>query len=248
MDNEQARVLLSCCRENGQDSNDPMFKDALNLSSQDDQLKAWFEEDKKLDREMKRATNKIPVPDDLRCSILASQFMCSEKEKKSNLLNFSLLAIAAALAITLFTLSMVTNKSGVPTDQQWAEQITNRVQGDFHLKYRNGNFERIEGWLNANNSPLVSNQLARNLSATQPVGCCVMERFGQKVSLMCFLTDSNEWIHLFVMDKNSVQDSKNAGMSYLSHDNMKIAKWTDQKNAYFLASESNTPEFATKFF
>ena len=126
-------------------------------------------------------------------------------------------ATATATAEETVVNDVVTKKVGLPTEEQWAQQIRERVQGDFHLGYRNGNFERIEGWLNAKNSPLVSNQLARNLSATQPVGCCTMERFGKKVSLMCFLTENNEWVHLFVMDKKSVRGTNDNGFNHLSH-------------------------------
>jgi hypothetical protein len=249
MDNKQAKVLLSCYRDCGSDANDPIFYEALCLAKQDDDLKEWFDEDKKLDRHMEQSLTDMEAPLSLKSSILASKFASEEKNTpKKNILNFSLLAIAALLAITLFAVSSFSEISDIHTDDEWAEVVAKRVKGDFHVGYRSGNFERIEGWLNAKNSPLVSNRLARNLSNTQPVGCCTMERFGTKVSLMCFMTDDKEWLHLFIMPKDSVKFVDSRDLRYLNQGDMRIARWTDSDNAYFLVSDANNPELATRFF
>ena len=80
MDNKQAKVLLSCYRDCGSDANDPIFYEALCLAKQDDDLKEWFDEDKKLDRHMEQSLTDMEAPLSLKSSILASKFASDEKK------------------------------------------------------------------------------------------------------------------------------------------------------------------------
>jgi hypothetical protein len=249
MDRKQAKVLLSSYRESGKDASDTKFSEALGLLNSDSELKEWYEEDKSFDRQMMGAVKSIHVPANLKSSILASQFVTDGKKKSSsNILNFALWGVAAAMAFALFSITMVRESVEVPTDEQWASVVTNRLNGEFKLGYRSGNYERIEGWLNAMQAPQLTTHLAKNLSTKQPVGCCSFEYSGRKVALLCFMTDEKEWLHLFVVDRDAVRTPDDGQLRFLNQGPWKVARWTDDKNAYFLASDSNTPELATQLY
>ena len=72
MDREEAQNILQLCRpDNIEDRNDPLIAEALELLSQDAELRTWFDEQQALDAKISAEFNKIEPPADLKASIQA---------------------------------------------------------------------------------------------------------------------------------------------------------------------------------
>jgi hypothetical protein len=70
MDNREAKFILNAYRPGGQDAHDPRFVEALDQVRRDPILQHWFDESVAFDAAMTEKLFAIPVPSDLRESIL----------------------------------------------------------------------------------------------------------------------------------------------------------------------------------
>jgi len=66
MDNTQAQLILSNYRPNGSDEGDPDFAEALELASQDKDLRQWLSEERTQDEVFANALTEIAIPEQLR--------------------------------------------------------------------------------------------------------------------------------------------------------------------------------------
>ena len=72
MDREEAHKILQLCRpDNSEDRNDPLLAEALELLSQDAELRTWFVEQQALDVKISAEFSRLEPPADLKASILA---------------------------------------------------------------------------------------------------------------------------------------------------------------------------------
>ena len=97
MDKLEAKIVLQALRPNDLDDTErPAFTEALALVETDPDLKAWWEAQQAFDRAVVAKLKEVPIPDDLRASILAGR----KVEQFRPLPQFSFwLAAAAVLAI-----------------------------------------------------------------------------------------------------------------------------------------------------
>lgn len=61
MDKTRAKVLLASYRPGGDDANDPVFREALDLVAQDPELTAWFKAEQEFDARMVQKFREVPV-------------------------------------------------------------------------------------------------------------------------------------------------------------------------------------------
>lgn len=61
MDKTRAKVLLSSYRPDSDDANDPVFREALDLLTQDPELATWFQAEQEFDLAMVEKFREVPV-------------------------------------------------------------------------------------------------------------------------------------------------------------------------------------------
>jgi hypothetical protein len=71
MDKEQARFVLRSFRPDGADAGDVDFADALRLAAEDREVGEWLAAEREFDADFAAAFGEIPVPGNLRATILA---------------------------------------------------------------------------------------------------------------------------------------------------------------------------------
>jgi len=72
MEIQQAKIILSNFRPNGQDASDADFSEALALAAQDRHLGEWLAVERAKDAAFSEALNSVTIPDGLRSEILAA--------------------------------------------------------------------------------------------------------------------------------------------------------------------------------
>src|SRR4030095_123200 len=73
MNAHDAKQILEMYRPGGADDSDPRFVEALQQVRNDRTLRLWFEEQKAFDSAVGGGVKSIPVPSDLKASILAGR-------------------------------------------------------------------------------------------------------------------------------------------------------------------------------
>ena len=68
---DEARLIFSAYRPNGQDDGDPVFTVSLAAAKEDPALAQWLAEQQHFDRAVAGHLRAVAVPDDLRAKILA---------------------------------------------------------------------------------------------------------------------------------------------------------------------------------
>ena len=76
MNQQEAKQLLELCRPGSEeDRQDPALAEAFALLASDAELQAWFDEQQAIDAQISESINAIPVPADLKASILAGMHL-----------------------------------------------------------------------------------------------------------------------------------------------------------------------------
>ena len=96
MNREQAKLLLSACRPNGADADDPRLAEAFARLEHDAELQAWFAAEQAADKIIAAKLKAAPLPEDLLAQIREGTLArIAGKPKRPSLT----LAMAASLAL-----------------------------------------------------------------------------------------------------------------------------------------------------
>lgn len=195
MNSEEAKRLLAVFRAGGADMENPRFVEALLQAERDRELGRWFEDQRRFDQQFVEGVKMIPVPADLRDSILA----------RRKILRFSRWAhwrARAAVAASFVLLAvgggvLATNQPAQFTEFR-AELIEQAWDGGAHLDFESSDPEKIQRWLVRNNAS-ASFSLPDGLKDAHLIGCKLVETDGFRVPMLC-LSDGARHMHLFLVD------------------------------------------------
>ncbi len=235
MDNQQAKFILQAYRPGGQDASDPQIAEALEQARRDPDLGHWLEEELALNRAIGDKLKSVPVPDDLKDSILAGGRIIKPhiwwKQP-------SLLAAAACIIV----LMIITLFSPIPAKQAAAadaEKFATEFLGKLtSLEHVSQNPQELRQWL-AKNRGHKEVSLSPGLEQLPALGCCVGDWNGRKVSLICFKVGARGFrdeVHLFVFDRKVVPGLPDAHEPRFSQQgDWVLASWAKGNLSYVLA-------------
>jgi hypothetical protein len=99
MNREEARRILLACRSGTSDMEDPEVRAALELAARDPELAEWWRDQCRVQESLWSAFRNLPVPADLKDSILAANKVVSVGWWRTT--GFRAAALAAVLVLLL---------------------------------------------------------------------------------------------------------------------------------------------------
>ncbi len=242
MTRDEARQILEAARPNGRDDTDPRVAEALRLAAQDPELAGQLERQRALDATMTAGMSSIPVPADLRESIMA--------ERKIVRPHFwqdwrTATAAAAAIAVLLAGAIYFINQSTSGFAAFRRQLVTETWAGDPHLDLDTDDLSKVRSWL-AGQGAATNFTLPAALAGARVHGARVFEYDDHKISLIC-LAEGPRHMHLYVLDRPPFSDLPPVGApEFEKCGAWKTASWCQGDKTYVLTG-MNYPAFVSRF-
>lgn len=234
--NDQAKLLLSAYRPGGADAGDPAFAETLAFAERDPQLRAWFQESQLFDQAVAGKLRDLPIPQNLRATILAGAKFSQPRHWWQNP---RLLALAATLLIVGAALAIWMGKSA-PLDR-WQTDSLAVLDG---IIGGTGSFDLVDSqpgklvdWLSKRALPAPSS-LPQSLSAHASLGCKTIVSDGRTISLICFNLGGGQAAHLFTTPHAGLKIDSPENHPIFSHrGHWNLASWRQGEQVHMLASQ-----------
>jgi hypothetical protein len=238
MKNSEAKLILSAYRADGQDATDPQFAEALQQARLDPELSRWLAEQTSLDRVIGAQLQSVPVPADLKASILAGRKIIPMPKVSWWQRTLHPAATAAALAITLATIGFLSlheppePKASLDLFTQDITDYLGKGYGvlprhahlastdagyfgamSYRMNFRSPNFEDIRHWLmeHGGHADFASPE---GLKKPINLGCGVMDWRGKRITLIAFQTGRSlpqDKVHLVIINSTDLPDVPHRG-------------------------------------
>jgi hypothetical protein len=234
MDKREAKLMLQARRPDDRDAGQPAFSEALALAETDPELKAWWEAQQAFDRKVAAKLEEVPLPADLRTTILAGRKI-ERLTPQPHLLSW--LAAAAVVAILCVVGTLTQNaKYGPLAQDDFATIVLPLLNNDSpSLAMMSSDRDKIAAWLKAQDAPMGT--LPSKMNALPTVGCQKYAVHGHAVSLICFAMADGRIAHLFIIDQDALTDPpRNVIPSYRPLLGWSTASWSDGHMSYLLAT------------
>jgi hypothetical protein len=234
MDKQEAKLVLQARRPNDLDTTQPAFAEALALVESDPELKAWWEAQQAFDRRVAAKLEEVPLPADLRATILAGRKI--EQLTPQPHLSFWL-AAAAVVAILCVAGTAWENARHV-SSASYDEAALAFVRNDAPaLGMASPDHDKIVAWLKERNAP--TGGLPARMSTLPSVGCQKFIVRGHTVSLICFVMAGGKLVHLFIVDEQALADPpENNAPEFKQVQGWSTASWSDGRMSYLLATQA----------
>lgn len=237
MDNKQAKVILSVYRPHGQDAKDPFFTEALRQADRDPSVNAWLKRQQRFDADFAAALGSIVAPSEAKTMIKATMGASAGRRR-----TWWPLALAACLALLLGATLLVQQfrrPTGLPLPEHatLAQLATNLAEHHATIGLMSGDMARIQQWLIDRRGPQ-PDVLPRGLAAMKILGCETWETTRGKVSLLCFMGDNAQAVHLYVFeDAEAFPDLPDAANPRFEREGKwSLALWQNKGRAYVLGA------------
>ena len=242
MTRDEAKQLLEAARPNGRDEADPRVAEALRMAAQDPELAQLLERQRSLDATMTAGMNAIPVPADLRQSILAGfKIVRPHFWQDWRTATAAAAAVVLLLAVGIYIINQTTN--GFASFRK--QLVTENWAGDPHLGLESSDLSQIRTWL-TNNGAAGDFALPPALAGARLHGARVFEYENHKISLVC-LSEGARHLHLYVLDQAPFSDLPPIGApDFEKCGAWKTASWRQANKTYVLTG-MNYVTFVNRF-
>ncbi|MDA1274557.1 MAG: hypothetical protein O2960_10980 [Verrucomicrobia bacterium] len=233
MNNEEAKFILQAYRPSGQDAQDPQFAEALAQVQKDPELAVWFAQELALDKAIGAKIKQIPIPSDLRASIVAGKKVV-QLQSRWNRRRFLALAAAVTLILSLSAWWFDSNRSN--TFAGYRRSMTRMLTSDaINLQLTSENMANIKLWLAANEGH-PDFILPDGMKGLPTFGCRILDWHGKKVTFICLQSDGLGMAHLFVINQSDIKDSpKTRSPEFMTTGKWCTASWSQGGKSYLLA-------------
>ena len=196
MDNTRAKPTLAVYRPNGRDAQDPFFAEALQQVEKDPALREWFAEQQRFDSDFAAALGGINGPREGHALIEATTL-----RRPVRRMRWWPLALAAS-TIILIGVGFGLNRHRelrLPENASLADLAVNLTEHHSSLGFMSMDYAQLRAWIAGHGAPLPE-QLPPGLAKMKALGCQVWDTSRGKVSLLCFMRDDKEMVHLYVFE------------------------------------------------
>jgi hypothetical protein len=238
MDKQEAKRVLQALRPNDLNSEQPAVIEALVLVENDPELKAWWEAEQSFDLRVAAKLQDVPVPADLRATILAGGKI---EQLTPQPPMFGWLAAAAVLAILCVAGTFRQIYVSTPfARSEYTAAILPMVNHDAPtLGMTSPDHDKIVAWLKNQGAP--TGTLPAKMTPLPTVGCQKFVVHGHTVSLICFAMAGGGIVHLFIVDQQALDDPPgNNAPEFDQVQGWSTAAWSDGRMTYVLATQAGT--------
>ena len=244
MNRAEAKLILEVSRPGDEAAADPQMVAALALAQADPELGAWLARERTWDAAIRRELRSVPVPADLKASLLAGAKVVPLPVGESRP-SFSAwltpLVWAMAAAVILF-LGLVSYRSLNPAGQNHQladftrDMIAASPTDSHHVDMENADFSKVKSWLTEHHALADISLPPAIAQAPALMGCRILSWHGQPVSMLCFMMSGSHHVDLFVTPAASIADAPALGQPvYASVNQNATAGWRVGDNVYVLA-------------
>jgi len=234
MDRIEAQQILSALRPNGSEANEPLFEDALALAESDPKLRAWWEAQQRFDRRVSAKLSSVPVPDNLRDTILAAPKVAAFPPQWRH----RSLLVAAALVALLCVAGVFwsINPSGPLDSTELANEVSTALGTTGpQVAMTSTNHQEVKAWLKAQNAPV--GDMPPKFEGLPSIGCQKYYVRGHVLSVVCFTLGNGREAHLFMIDKSALADPPDShGPQFDRLNGWNVATWSDSHTSFVLAT------------
>ena len=236
MDKQQVKLVLQALRPNGQDAAKPAFAEALALAKADAELEAWWAAQQDFDRRVAAKLGEVPLPADLRATILAGRKIEQFQPRPQMGLWLAAAAVLAILCVA-GTLMQVAAHAPVTRTEYTASVLTFLNHDAPVLGMTSSDHTKIEAWLKERDAPMGT--LPAKMAALPTVGCQKYVLHGHVVSLICFAMAGGGLAHLFIVDRQALSDPPGPSSPDMQQiQGWSTASWSDTRMSYMLATQA----------
>ncbi|MBL9113882.1 MAG: hypothetical protein JNJ83_02670 [Verrucomicrobiaceae bacterium] len=268
MNNQEAKLILCACRSDGQEQHEPSVREALDCAESDPVLAAWLAREQTLDAALCAKLSEIPVPASLKSEILAGARVIKPTFVWTDARTLLGAAAAVALAAVMvwskdapagagsLPVFAQASPSGVSSAVASLASFRNDMAGSFAQMQsvgftpdlRTSNVDAVEDFLTQRVSRTIEvGEIVDNLGDARLFGCRMAEWRGQKVSMLC-LNSGTEEAHLFVVHQSALTDVEDVKPKMIENcSGYPAAAWRDGDKAYVLVGHRPETDL-TKFF
>jgi hypothetical protein len=236
MDKQEAKLVLQALRPEDFNTHQPAVMEALGFVERDPELKAWWEAQQAFDHKVAAKLKEVPLPDDLRATILAGRKI---KRFTPQPYLASWLAAAAAVAILCVVgISRQFSASSSLAQTDYTATVLPLLNHDAPaLAMTSPDHDKIAAWLKEQNAPMGT--LPANMTALPTVGCQKFSVQGHTVSLICFVLAGGGLAHLFIVDERALSDPPADNKPAFNQvQGWSTAAWSDGRMSYLLATQA----------
>ncbi len=252
MSNQEAKFILGAYRPDGQDANDPAFREALAQAAHDPELRAWFEQQRKFDTALSVKLQQIVPSTGLREAIITGARISSVKAKRASSTSVSgavrswwthPASLAAAAALMLATMLGITfrRSTALPTGRDLAAFATRDLDKahDEHLGYP-ASLGALQTQL-ANLQLPLTKSIALDLAELRSKKCrAVKMSDGREVFELCFQRDGI-WFHLYVGKRSDFAPAAMDPKALMRVEGIFASTaWADELHVYALVTSDGT--------
>lgn len=208
MDNETAKIMLSACRSDGADAQDPVFADALKQARLDPQLGWWFAQQRAIDRRIAQELKQIEAPASAKELVVTPV----PTAKPSNLRRHGILLLVSAALVVISGIVLVgplgVNRAGSAVEAFQKDALAMvAAEPAIKLDLVTSSLPETRAYIAKQQGPLAPG-VPVALQTMKTVGCRVTEWHHHRMSLTCFLTPGNHFVHLVVLPKEALANAR----------------------------------------
>ena len=242
MNNDEAKMILGSYRAQGQDAGDTFFCEALLQAERDPSLGDWLRKEQARDAGIAELFATMPVPPAGRAQALAA--MAASRGARDWWRPLALAASLALAALAGWQMWRHANEVRLPAAGP-AEAALFLAENHPSIGHMGADAEDLRHWIQARGAPAPGG-LPAGLAGLKVLGCETWRTNIGHASLLCFLSDSSERVHLYVFeDRGNWAGLPDASRPrHGSAGKWFFATWQAEGRVYVLASSAGGKEMA----
>ena len=241
MDKDRAKEILTSISREEVPREEPGVDDALAMLDRDDELQAWFREEKAFDEAVGGKLKAAEAPEGLRDQLVSTIQSARPEGGKTVGIPPVLLAAAAAIvvlgAIALMGLFGNDNKiaSTGLTFASFQQDMAKTIRtGDFRIANHGADFEANKAYMDRIGAPTTTS--CDKIGSADCRGCTILEWGDNKVAMFCIDVDDETLVHMFVVEREKLTDLPPEGemKSVIQQSGLPSTGWADDKSVYVI--------------
>ena len=239
MTRREAQEILLSYRPGAEPLDEPQVAEALDLVRTDPELSAWYEQHRAWDNAVRQKLSALPVPADLKASILAGEKIVAGPAHWWNR-RAAVLAAAAVIALLMIVGVMIARRSPTSTDTfaQYRTNVIGIVLREYRMDRQTADTNEIRGFFADQRAP-ADYVVPAGLQKLKPEGCGKLLWRGKPVSMLCFLDEREQLVWLFVAKATHWPDPPPAQPVFARVIACGTLSWSDGESVYMIAAENS---------
>ena len=244
MTRREAQEILLSYRPGAEPAEDPQVAAALELARTDLELRQWYEQHRAWDATVRQKLSALPVPADLKASILAGEKVIAGPTHWWNR-RVAVLAAAAMIAL-LITLAVLLVRRPPPANSdtfaQFRDEVVRKVLRNYDMSLETNRIQEIRAHL-ANRGAPADFRLPGGLQKLKLAGCGVLtNQTSRVVSMVCYEDARNQLVWMFVAKASDMRDRSPGTPVFERVVSCATVSWFEGDTIYVLASETSEAE------